>query len=89
MQTLVLVSIIAFLSLSSTSIGQAKKTFDTVVAGTKCYPGVPTVGQTSSSTMECDYVVGRSLHIIIAGVGEKDPSVAFMSSSFDGVVHGL
>lgn len=63
-------------------------TYDAVVAGMKCH-------QHSMDSMECDYRVGRSLHFNIAGVGDKDASITFFQSSWDGdyyasvgVLHG-
>jgi hypothetical protein len=38
--------------------------------------------------MECDYVVGHSLHFVIAGIGEEDATISFMSSSFEGDYYG-
>lgn len=52
-------------------------TYDAVVSGMTCK-------QNTSADMECDYRVGRSLHFGIAGVGQKDASIYFYSSSFEG-----
>lgn len=53
------------------------KTYDDVVRGMTCK-------QNSVGDMECEYRVGRSLHFIIAGVGEEDAGISFHSSSFEG-----
>lgn len=52
-------------------------THDIVVAGMKCK-------QNSMGSLECDYRVGRTLHVNIAGVGDKDASITFFASSFEG-----
>jgi len=67
---------------------QQPSTYDVVVAGMQCK-------QNSMESLECDYRVGRSLHVNIAGVGDKDASITFLSASFEGdyyasvgVLHG-
>jgi len=56
-------------------------THDAIVAGMKCR-------QNSMGSMECDYRVGRSLYFNIAGVGDKDASITFFASSFEGDYYG-
>jgi hypothetical protein len=54
------------------------RTHDVVVSGMTCKQ------QGSSNSLECAYRVGRSLYFTIAGVGDPDAGITFMSSSFDG-----
>lgn len=39
---------------------------------------------TSRQSLECNYRVGKNLHVAIAGIGQADTGVAFMKSDFDG-----
>jgi len=73
--------------LGQPALGRSS-TYDLVVEGMKCHQNV-------MGSLECDYRVGPSLHFNIAGVGDKDASIAFFASSFDGdyyatvgVLHG-
>ena len=63
-------------------------TYEAVVSGMTCK-------QNRSGSLECAYHVGRSLYFTIAGIGERDAGITFMSSNFDGdfyasigVLHG-
>jgi hypothetical protein len=39
---------------------------------------------TSHQSLECNYRVGKSLYVSIAGIGQPDTGIAFMKSDFDG-----
>ena len=56
-------------------------THDAIVAGMKCK-------QNPMGSIECDYRVGHSLYFNIAGVGDKDASITFFASSFEGDYYG-
>ena len=43
-----------------------------------------TCEHTSRQSWECDYRVGKSLHISIASIGQPDTGIVFMKSDFDG-----
>jgi hypothetical protein len=38
----------------------------------------------SRQSLECNYRVGRSLRVSIAGIGQPDTGIAFLKSDFDG-----
>ena len=64
---------------------QTKTTYDLTVSGKSCLEG-------QSQQLECNYQVGKDLHIAIAGIGQPDTSITFMKSDFDGdfyATHGL
>ena len=82
-----LAALVAVAAFAVPALGQPS-THDIVVSGMKCR-------QNSMGSLECDYRVGRTLHVNIAGVGDKDASIIFMASSFKGdfyasvgVLHG-
>ena len=56
-------------------------TYDAIITGMKCK-------QNSMGSLECDYHAGRSLYFNIAGVGDKDASITFFASSFEGDYYG-
>lgn len=56
---------------------QARQTYEIVVSGMNCH-------QNQQRDMECNYRVGRSLHLGIVGVGQKDPSIYFYEASRKG-----
>ncbi len=67
---------------------QANPTYDAVVKGLKCT-------QQRSGQLDCEYRVGRSLRLEIAGVGQSDAAITFYKVDFDGdfyatvgVLHG-
>lgn len=63
-------------------------TYELTVKGKTCQ-------ESFAQSIECDYKIGNSLHISIAGIGRPDTGVTFMRSDFYGefyasfgVVHG-
>ena len=81
--------LIAVIALSeSVSLMAATTTYDEVVKGKTCKSSV-------SQSIECDYKVGASLVVTIAGVGEPYAGITMMKSDFNGdyyagvgVLHG-
>ncbi|MEO8158290.1 MAG: hypothetical protein ABI648_10885 [Betaproteobacteria bacterium] len=62
------------------SSGQAfaePTTYDLTVRGKSCQ-------ESSLQSVECNYSIGKSLRISIAGLGQPDTGVTFMKSDFDG-----
>lgn len=84
----VVVACLVLLSGDCRGTRAAQDTYETVRSGMTCK-------QNSMSSLECDYRVGRSLHVNIAGVGDRDGSITFLAANFDGdyyasvgVLHG-
>jgi hypothetical protein len=66
----------------------ASSTYELTVKGKTCQ-------ESHGQLIECDYKIGKSLHISIAGLGQPDTGVSFMRSDFNGdfyatfgVLHG-
>ena len=80
--------ICTFASFCSSQAFAAPSTYEITVKGKTCQ-------ESSGQLIECDYKIGKSLHISIAGLGQPDTGVSFMRSDFDGdfyatfgVMHG-
>jgi len=72
----------SLIAMSLASCSQVHElTFDAVVSGMTC-----TMEQ--SQQMNCEYRIGKSLWINIAGVGQSDAGVSFLKSDFDGDYYG-
>lgn len=63
-------------------------TYELVLKGKRCQ-------ERENQMLDCDYRIGKTLHISIAGIGLPDTSVTFMKSDYDGdfyatmgVLHG-
>lgn len=59
---------------------QSRPTYDAVVKGLTCkQSGV------STAQLDCDYRVGKSLHFVIAGIGEPDAAFTVLrAAGYDG-----
>lgn len=73
---------------SSSQVFSAPSIYELTIKGKTCQ-------ESSGQSIDCDYKVGKSLHISIAGLGQPDTGVTFMKSDFDGdfyatfgVMHG-
>jgi hypothetical protein len=71
---LLLASVLA--SVGSTN-RQSNPTYDAVVKGMRC-------AQQRSGQMDCEYHVGRTLRLEIAGVGQLEAAITFYKVDFDG-----
>ena len=78
----------AVLTSPRPATAQTNPTYDAVVRGLKCT-------QQNSGQLDCDYRVGRSLRLEIAGDGQSDAAITFYKVDFDGdfyatvgVLHG-
>lgn len=72
---------IVFLSAVSVLISQhalgSTSVYELTLKGKAC-------DETSRQSIECNYRVGRSFHVSIAGIGQPDAGIIFMKSDFDG-----
>ena len=76
------VPLVGLLTLTSLAAAQdrPRPTYDAVVAGMKCTQSVVAAAQ-----IDCEYRVGRSLHFVIAGVGQDDAAITVLRvSGYDG-----
>lgn len=69
------ISIVAIFSAGQVYAGHS--TYELTVKGKTCQ-------ESFSQTIECDYKIGKSFHISIAGLGQSDTGVTFMKSDFYG-----
>ena len=88
MRTHRLIFILGLLSLGASQVNAGEDTYESVLKGKQCK-------ETSGQSIECDYRVGKTLHVVIAGIGQPDASITFMKSDFNGdyyasigVLHG-
>ena len=57
------------------------QTYEDVLAGKSC-------SVSDSQQLNCDYRVGKDLHIGLAGIGMPDTAIIFFASNFDGDYYG-
>lgn len=76
------------LSFPIRALAQANPTYDAVVKAMKCT-------QQLTGQLDCEYRVGKSFRLEIAGVGQSDAAITFYKVDFDGdfyatvgVLHG-
>jgi len=60
-----------------------KSTYQTVLAGKSCKEY-----KEPSQEIECEYRIGKSLHIVIFGIGSSYASISFDKSDSDGDYYG-
>jgi len=70
-------AIAVLLIISTAAFSTDKSTYELVLSGKSCK-------ESSLQSIDCDYRVGKDLHITIAGIGQPDTGITFVKSSFDG-----
>jgi hypothetical protein len=73
------------LAISIFALGNAfgaKTVYELTLKGKTCKE------DTRRQQLDCDYKVGKSLRVSIAGVGQSDAAIAFMKSDYDGDFFG-
>ena len=79
MKTIITIILLLFASQSAIA---SDGTYNAVVKGKKCY-------ENSNHDLECSYKVGKTLHIVIAGIGSPNTGVYFLKSDSHGDYYGL
>lgn len=52
-------------------------TYEVTVKGKKCF-------EKQNQQIECEYKIGKDLHVTISGIGQNDTGITFMKSNYDG-----
>jgi len=76
------VRILILLLMVPCSLFAEESTYELVLAGKSCKE------QVGRQQIDCEYRIGKSLHIFIAGIGMPDTAITFMKADFDGDYYG-
>ena len=79
-----LLSILAVLAATAVGAEERVSLYDRVLKAKKCHAQAEEFG----GDIECNYQIGKDLHIVIVPVGEDLTGVKFFRSSFEGEFYG-
>lgn len=82
-----LFSVFAFIIFYSVTVWATTETISSTLDIVKTARSCKST-DSASQKIECDYKIGKDLHITIAGIGDPDAGITFMKSSFDGDFYG-